>query len=322
MKQLHLCAAAVIAIAAGPAVAADYYAGKTIEIIIGADVGGGGDFYGRLLAAHLGRHIPGKPAVIPKNMPGGGSNKAAAYIYSVAPKDGTSIGGVQSGTVMGPLTDSAIAALFDASKFHYLGTADAGARVCITYKASPTQSLADAQKRETVLAASGDGGSTKDYPTVLNAVAGTKFKVIPGYSGTGNMLIAMERGEVDGICGYNWSSFKSARPDWIRDKTAAIILQQGPEADPELTGLGVPEVWSYLKNDDDRKLMEFSVSEQFLGRPYVVAPETKPEVVAILRTAFDAMSTDPDYLADAAKQRLSVNSAPGAKIQTLVQKVY
>ncbi len=317
-----LTALASVSAAPSIATAAEYYAGKTIEIMIGADVGGGGDFYGRLVAQHIGKHIPGRPTVIPKNMPGGGSNKAAAYVYSVAPKDGTVIGGIQSGTVMGPLTDPSIAALFDASKFQYLGTADSGARVCISYKSSKIGSFDDTRKTETILAASGDGGSTKDYPTVLNAVANTKFKIIPGYSGTGNMLLAMERGEVDGICGYNWSSFQAAKPDWIRDKQANIFLQQGPEADPVLTGLGVPEIWGSLKSDEDRRLVEVQVSEQSLGRPYVLAPGTDPEAVTILRTAFDAMTRDPEYLADAKKARLSVNSAPGTKIQALVQKVY
>lgn len=304
------------------AAAEEYYSGKTIDVVIGADVGGGGDFYGRLVAQYLGKHIPGNPRVVPKNMPGGGSNKAAAFVYSVAPKDGTVIGGIQPGTIMGPLTDSSIAALFDASKFQYLGTADSGARVCITHETSKIRTFADAQRAETVLAASGDGGSTKDYPVVLNAVAGTKFKIISGYTGTGNMLLAMERGEVDGICGYNWSSFQSARPDWIRDKHANIILQQGPEADPALSRMGVPEIWGYLRNDEDRRLLEFTVSEQSLGRPYMLAPGTNPEAVNILRAAFDAMTQDPEYLAAAQKARLSVNSASGVKIQALVEKVY
>jgi tripartite-type tricarboxylate transporter receptor subunit TctC len=317
-----LLGAFMASLAAAPAPAAEVFAGKSIEIIIGADVGGGQDFYGRLLSQFLGKHIPGNPTVVPKNMPGGGSNKAAAYIYSAAPKDGTAIGAVQPGTVMGPLTDKSIMALFDSSKFQYLGSADSGARVCITYKTSKIQKLEDAQKQEAVLAASGDGGSTKDYPSVLNAVAGTKFKVISGYSGTSNMLLAMERGEADGICGYNWSSYQAARPAWITDKTAQIILQQGPDADPLLTQMGVPEVWRFIKNEDDRKLMEFQLSQQSFGFAYILPPETPTLNANILRAAFETTFHDPEYLAAAQKAKLGTNSVSADRVEQLVQELY
>ncbi len=315
-------ALAVVGLAAQPTVAADYYAGKTIDLLIGADPAGGYDTYARVIARHMPGHIPGTPTFIPRNLPGAGSGRAAAFIYSVAPKDGSSFAAIMPGAVMAPLTDSAVAAQFDSTKFEYLGSADAGTRVCATFHTSQTKTLADAMNRETIIGASADGGATKDYPTVLNAVAGTKFKMITGYKGTNEILLAVERGEVEGLCGFDWSSLKSGRGQWLAEKKLNIMVQLAIDAEPELTALAVPPIWNFLKTEDDRKIVEMLVSEQLFGRPYILPPGTDPRALKILRDAFDATMKDPEYVADAVKSKLTVNPASGPKVQELVQRLY
>jgi tripartite-type tricarboxylate transporter receptor subunit TctC len=320
-RRLALGAACAVAVAA-PASAADYFAGKTIELTIGADVAGGYDTYGRLVAQFLPKHIPGKPTVVVKNSPGAGSLRAGNYIATVAPKDGTAIGGLMPGAIMGPLTDEKMRSQMDPTKLIYLGSADSGSRVCATFHTSKIKTFQDAQNNKVVVGASADGGATKDFPTVLNALAGTKFDIVGGYKGTNEITLAVERGEVDGLCGFDWSSLQAQKSDWLRDKKLNILIQMASEEEPSLTALGVPEIWGFLKSDDDRKMFQLLVSQQLFGRPYVLPPGTNPEAVKILRAAFDATVKDPEYLEAAKKSRLSVNPASGEKVQGLVEKLY
>lgn len=305
-----------------PATAADYFAGKTIDMVIGGNPGGGYDLYARNVARHMPRYIPGNPTIVSKNLPGAGSNKAAAYIFQNAAKDGTQIGAVYPGAIVGPLTDEALKAQFDSTKFEYIGSADSGSRVCATWHTNRIKSFADTLKEKVIVGASADGGSSKDFPVVLNAIASTKFEIISGYKGTVDIILAVERGEVDGLCGYDWSSLKAQRPDWVRDKKLNLLVQMSMEPEPELTALGVPEVWGFLKSPDDRKIIELLVSQQLFGRPYILPPGTPKEVVGILRQAFEATVKDPAYLADAAQERLSVSPASGAKVQSLVASLF
>src|SRR5437764_1693614 len=210
-------AALTAAVASAPAPAADYYAGKTIELVVGGDAGGGYDIYARTLARHLTRHIPGNPTVVVKNMPGAGSTRAGIYIGTVAPKDGTSIGAMMPGAIIGPLLDEKPNLQFDPTKVLYVGTADSGVRVCATYGTSKIKTFEDAQREKTVLGASSAGGATRDYAYMHNHTAGTKFEVVSGYKGTIDVGLAMERGEVDGMGGWDWSSLKSRQSDWISE---------------------------------------------------------------------------------------------------------
>jgi tripartite-type tricarboxylate transporter receptor subunit TctC len=309
-------------VVAGPALAADYYAGKTIQFVIGADVAGGYDTYGRLVAKHIGKHIPGNPTVVPQNMPGAGSAKAAGYMYSVAAKDGLTIAALYPGAVMGPLTDAKMAAIFDPTKFPYIGSADSGSRLCLTRDDSPVKKFEDVLSMKTVVGASQDGGSTKDFPVVMNSLLGAKFDIVSGYKGSNEILLAVERKEVDGICGYDWSSLQASKPDWVPQKKVRLLVQFGPEADPELTKMGVPEIYKFLKNDDDKKIFQLLVSQQLFGRPYILAPGTNPEAVKILRAAFDATVKDPDYIKEGTTARLSLNAASGEKVENLVSSLY
>lgn len=315
-------AALIAALMAGAAPAAEHFADKTIELTIGGDVGGGYDTYGRVLSRFWGKHIPGAPNIVAKNLPGAGSAKAAIYIYKVAPKNGTAVGALFPGAVMSPLTDDSLRGQYESTKFDYIGSIDSGTRVCATFHTSKTKTFADALTRETTMGASAAGGSTKDFSATLKSVAGAKFKIIAGYKGTADILLAMERGEVDGLCGYDWSSLKSARSDWIRDKKLNLLVQTAIDEEPELAKMGVPQIWGFLKNEDEKKIIEMLVSEQLFSRPYVLPPGTDPQAVQILRAAFDATMLDEAFLAEAAKSNLSVKPAGGTKVQELVKRLY
>ena len=304
-----------------PAHAADYYAGKTIELIVGADVGGGYDIYARTVARHLTDHIPGHPTILVKNMLGAGSVRAAAYLSTTAPKDGTSIAAIMPGAIMDPLLEQHDS-LFDPTKVSFVGTANSGIRVCATLDPSKTKTFDEALAQKTVIGASHSNDSTRDYPYMLKRTTGVKFDIVAGYKGTTDISLAMERNEVEGICGWDWSSLKSQKPDWLRDKKANIILQVGLDSDPELTSLGVPSVWKYVKDDDSKKVVEFIVSQQVFLRSYIAPPGTPDAEIAILRNAFDATMADKAFLADADRARLAISPLPGAKVQEMVHKLY
>jgi len=317
-----VAAAAVMAAMAGPAPAADFYAGKTIDFIIGSNPGGGYDVYARALARHIVNHIPGKPQIIAKNMPGAGSGKAAAYMQTLAPKDGTVLGAVFPGALMEPLLGDRSKAQYDPPKFQYIGTADSGTRICAIWHGSQTKSFEDAQKRKTVLGASQAGGSSRDYGYMHNNLNGAKFDVVSGYKGSVDIMLAVERGEVDGMCGYDWSSLRTQRAHWLRDKKINIIVQVALEPHEELTKMGVPTIWKFIKNEEDKKVAELIVTQQVFGRPYFVPEGTPPDRVKILRDAFDKTMKDPAFLEDAKKHRLDIEARGGAKIQKMIEDLY
>ena len=322
-RQVHAFALALAGLAAAaPARSADYYAGKTIEMLIGADVAGGYDIYARAVARHMGRHIPGEPQILPRNMPGAGSALAGAHLYRAAPKDGTVIGALMPGAVMGRLLDAKASDLFEPTKFNYIGTADSGTRVCATYATSSTKTYEDALRQKTIMAASQAGGATRDYEALHNHATGTKFDIVSGYKGTSDMLLAMERGEASGLCGLDFSSLKSQKSDWLRDHKVNIIMQDALEPLPELTAMGVPAIWPYIHDDLDRKAVELVLSQQLFGRSYVVPPGTPPELVAILRAAFADTMRDPEFLADADKLRIAISASTGEKLQEVVERVH
>jgi len=310
------------ALAGAPVQAADYYAGKTIEFVVGADAGGGYDIYARTVARHLARHIPGNPAIIVKNMPGAGSTRTGIYISTVAPKDGTSLGAMMPGAIIGPLLDERSNTQFDPTKVVYIGTADSGVRVCVTFQNSKIKTFEDAQKQKTIVGATAAGGATRDYAYLHNHTAGTKFEVVSGYQGTVDIALAMERGEVDGTCGWDWSSVKSQKGDWVRDKKINVLVQVALDPEPELTRLGIPQIWKFVGKDDDRKIAELVVSQQVFQRSYIAPPATPAEEINILRLAFDNTTKDPQFLADAERAKLSITPLSGAKVQDLIERLY
>jgi len=305
-----------------PAQAADYYAGKTIDFLVGGDVGGGYDIYARTISRHLARFIPGNPTVVVKNQPGAGSGRAATFLYSVAPKDGSVIGAVFPGVVMGPLLDDRAQALFDPTRFQYLASADNATRVCISHARSSIKRFEDVLTQKAIMGASAAGGSTRDYINMLKKATGAMFELVAGYKGTADIFLAMERGEVDGMCGLDWTSLKSQRPDWVRDKAVNILAQTNLEPQPELARLGVPQIGPYIRIADDKKAVELIISQQVLGRPYLAPPGVAAEPVGILRAAFAATLQDRDFLADAERSRIDIEPSSGERVQQLVEQLY
>lgn len=301
---------------------ADFYAGKSMTMLIGAAPGGGYDVYARTIGRHMGRFIPGSPEIVPRNMVGAGSATAAAAIYTTAPKDGTWIGAIFPGVIIGPILDPKPQSLFDPTKFIYIGSADSGTRVCITGANSKVKTFKDALEQKTIMGASAAGGSTRDYAFMLNKVANAKFEIVSGYKGTADLFLAIERGEVDGMCGLDWSSLKSQRPDWLRDRKINILTQTALAQEPELTKLGVPMMWDFVKVDLDRKAAELVVSQQVFGRPYVLSPGTPEAQVKILRSAFMKTMADKQFLEEAAKARLDIAPSTGEAVQELVTKIF
>lgn len=305
-----------------PAQAADFYAGKQIVFLIGSDAGGGYDLYARAISRHVSRFLPGNPVIVPRNQPGAGSGTAAAYLSSVAPKDGTTIGAIFPGVIINPLLDDKAQNLFDPTKFQYLGSADSGTRVCITFQTSKIKTFEDAQKNKVIIGASAAGGSTRDYAYMNKNAAGAQFEVVSGYKGTTDIFLAMERAEVDGMCGLDWSSLKSQRPDWIKDRKVNILIQNGSDVEPELDRLGVPPIWKFITSEADKKAVEMIVSQQVFGRPYIAPPGVNPAQLKLLREAFAATMKDPEFLADTEKGRLDVTPSTGERVQGVVEKLY
>ena len=322
LKTRVLAGLIAFAALATSATAGDYYAGKSIDLLIGAPPGGGYDIYARALARHYGRHIPGQPTIVAKNMPGAGSARAAGFISTMAPKDGTAIAAIMPGAVMGPLLEERAEALFDPAKVLYLGTANSGTRICVARKDSKVKTFDDARAQKAAFGGVSSNDSTREYGYMLKKTAGAQYDVVSGYSGTAEIALAMERGEIDGACGWDWSSFKSQRPDWIRDNKVNLLLQVGLEPNAELTRMGVPAVFKYVTNEDDRKVVELVIAQQVFQRSYIAPPGLAAEQLEALRAAFDATMRDKDFLADAETMRIDISPLSGAKVQELVQKLY
>ena len=319
-----ITAAIVAASLALPAAAQDYYAGKTIDFVIGGNPGGGFDIYARALTRHLPRHIPGTPAIVAKNMPGAGSTKAGVHVSTIAPKDGLTLGAVTPGAITGPLLDDKPSGLFAPNKVQWIGSANSSTRICATFERSKIATVADMFTHRTVIGGGSYGDATHDYAHMIRKTTDAKIDVIGGYKGTLDTTLALERGEIDGMCGWDWSSAKSQKPEWIRDGKLNFLLQISPQGhvNEELTKMGVPTLWQFVKDDESRRVVELIVSQQAFQRPYFIAMGTPDAYVTILRKAFDDTMQDAGFLADAQKLRIDVSPLPGATVQDLVQKFY
>jgi tripartite-type tricarboxylate transporter receptor subunit TctC len=313
---------AVSCLVTPPARAADFYAGKTINFIIGSDAAGGYDTYARAIARHLSRFIPGTPVIVSQNMPGAGSGKAAAYLYNLAPKDGTTVGALFPGVIIDPLLQKRAVNQFDATKFNYLASAASNPRVCMTGPASKITTFAQALTENIVLGATQNGGSTNDYAYMIKNATGAKFDIVSGYKGTATIMLAIESGEVEGVCGIDWSSLKSLRPQWLRDKTAHLLVEEAPEPNAELTALNVPNIESFIKGDLDRQAVSLIISQQVFSRPYVAPPGVPEQQAKILRNAFAAALRDAQFLLDAKSAHLDIDPASAEKVQQTVARLY
>ena len=300
--------------------AQDFYTGKTLTVVVGTDAGGGYDIYARTIARHLGKQVPGRPPVIVQNMPGAGSAKAAEFMYVLAPKDGTTIGLIFPGMVVEPLLQPK-KFRFDPTKFEYLGSADSGVRLCVTHKSSKIKSMDDLLKAPSVFGGSAYGSSTTDYAQMLINLAGAKIRIVNGYKSSNDTVLAMERAEVDGICGYDSSSFKAQKPDWYNTPEAHMILQASLEPSEELTRLGVPSIWNYITGAN-RKIAELVLAQQEFHRPFLAPPGTPAGQLETLRKSFIATLADKDFLADAARMKLSITPKDAVTVTALVRKMF
>lgn len=321
LGRVSLIAAAIM-LAPPSGLTADYYAGKSIELLIGAAPGGGYDIYARALARHLGRHIPGLPTIVPKNMPGAGSARAAGFLSTIAPKDGTAIAAITPGAVMGPILDDKAESLFDPTKVFFLGTANNGTRVCLSRAGSQIKTFEDTLTQKASFGSISANKSTREYAYMHKNTSGAQYDVVSGYSGTAAIALALERGEIDGACGWDWSSVKSQRPDWIRDKKINLLAQTGLVPNPELSRMGVPSVFKYVRNEQDRRAVELIVSQEIFLRSYILPAEVPAPLRDSLRAAFDATMMDPLFLEEAARMRIDISPLSGAKVQDLVQRLY
>jgi tripartite-type tricarboxylate transporter receptor subunit TctC len=317
---LTVVAAATAAFAATSALAsdvADFYRGKTVNIIVGFGPGGGYDLYARMLARHLGKHIPGNPSVVVQNMDGAGGVRAANHVYNVAPKDGTVIAGVNQGAAMYKLL-SGKGAQYEPARFQWIGSMASSNNTIYVWHSSGIKSLDDAKAREVSMAGSGVISDANIYPAVVNALAGTRFKVISGYPGTNESNLAIERGEVEGRGGGAYSSLVSTRPDWLRERKVNVIAQIGFEKEPDLAD--VPLLLDLMKTDEQRQIATLVTLPTAIGYNHWVAPEVPADRVEALRAAYAAAVKDPDLLAEAKKQSLEIRYKSGHDLEAMVKK--
>ena len=300
---------------------AQFYRGKDINLVIGSSPGGGYDTYARLIARHIGRYIPGNPAVVPQNMPGAGSNKAGGYMYSVAAKDGTAIGAVFPGIMLQPLIGN-VPTPHDPSKFIYLGSANSDAYMCIARKDSGVQTFKDLLTHTLIIAGSTEGATTHDLPVIEQNLLGAHFRIVSGYPGMRENTMAIEQNEVQGVCGYGWASLESQHPEWLTRGFINIVAQESVKGYGKLNDMGVPRTYDFAKTDEDRQILELVYSQGLFGRPYVLPPGVPADRVAALRQAFTAALNDKTLLEEAAGMNLDIEAISGDDLQSLVAKLY
>jgi tripartite-type tricarboxylate transporter receptor subunit TctC len=313
---LSVLAVLVLSLTSSVVWADDFYRGKTISLIIGSNTSGGYDTYGRLLARHMGKHIAGHPAIVVQNMPGAGGLRSANHIYNVAAKDGTVIGIFDQAVFLDQLLGAATLR-GDAAKFNWIGRMMGNSAVLFAWHTAKVKSIADAFTQELIVAA--PGSSSRLNWTALNALAGTKLKLLTGYEGPASAKIAMERGEVEAMS-LPWAVLQAENPEWLRDKKVNLLLQTGLEKNRTLPDL--PRMVDLPKSDDDRKVLEIFALSSVVGRSFVAPPAVPKERIDELRTAFMATVKDADFLADIAKLNFDLEPMAGAELQAFIAKDY
>jgi tripartite-type tricarboxylate transporter receptor subunit TctC len=298
---------------------ADFYRGRNVTMIVGYSVGGGYDTYARVLARHMSKHIPGNPTIIPQNMPGAGSLRAANYLYNVAPKDGTVFGNFGRGLAMEPLIGTS-ATQYDARKFTWLGSGTDEVSICVTWSSSPVKAWKDVLTTPFTVGGEGSGSDPDIFSLVMRNIFAAKLKLVSGYPGTSEVALAMERGEVDGRCGWSWSSLKLTKPDWIANSRVNIIVQLALQRSPELPN--VPLIFDFATTDRQRQILKLVLSRQSMARPFTAPPGLPEDRKRALRDAFDRTLADAEFLAEAKQRGLEVNPVGGAEIDKLVTELY
>ena len=297
---------------------ADFYKGKTVRLVIGYGAGGGYDVYAKMLARFIGEHIPGNPTVIAQNMPGAGSRNAANWLYKVAPKDGTVLAVLSQATP----ADQALGQpgiQFDVRNFNWIGNMVVVNNIMITWAESGIRTIEDAKKRPIAIGATGASSPSVLYPTVSNNLFGTQFRIVSGYPGGGDIMIALERREVDGRGSDSWASLKANNSDWIRDGKVNILFQVGPHREPDLPG--PPLLTELAQNNEQRQILEVISGDAAVGRPVLTAPDVPAERVRALRKAFDDTMKNPAFREAAKKARMYFNPIGGEELQQIVTRI-
>lgn len=312
-------------IAAGTASAdpvADFYHGRTLTVYIASGPGGGYDAYGRLLAQHIVAHLPGHPNAVAENMTGAGGRTLANFLYNKAPHDGTAIGILQAPVVMDRLLygPNAQGALYDPLRFSWIGSLDQFTPMAVVWHTTGITSIEQARGKEIKFGSSGGDVSERLYANILNTMLGTKFVAVAGYSGSAEIALAMERGEIPAFVGWYWAGMKRTKPEWLEKHLVNVLVQFGVTPNPDMKG--VPFILDLLKSPADRQVVHVALSQLAMARPFAGPPGIPADRLAALRAAFEAMLKDPAFLADAKKQQLDITPYSGAQIDALLKDVY
>jgi len=298
---------------------ADFYKGRTVEIYVGYSTGGGYDIYARALARRLGGFIPGNPTVVVKNMPGAGSLRLANWLANAAPRDATAFGTIGRGTAFDPVLGQP-GADFKGPDLSWIGSMNREVSICASWHDSGVNTFEDLKTKGLLVGGVSPNDDTVQFAKVLNYVLGTKLKIVAGYPGGNDVVLAMERGEVKGRCGWSWSSVLAARPSWVKEKKINVLVQLALSKHPDLPD--VPLITDLAKNQSQRQMLRLIFARQVMGRPFVAPPGIPADRLAALRKAFMQTLADKDFLADAAKERLEVAAVPGAEVEALVKELY
>ena len=299
--------------------AEEFYKNKSITMLVASGAGGGYDTYARVFARHFSRHLPGGPVIVAKNMPAAAGLAAANTLYNASDRDGATIAALTNGVAMDPLFGNP-GARYDALALNWLGSIGKLQNVCATWFASPVKTIAAARERTLTVAAAGATSNTAIVPKMLNALLGTKFKLIAGYDTGAGLTMALERGETEGICGLSWSTMKASRPHWIRDHKLNVLVQMGLQ---KLTDLpDVPSALDLLTEPESRQLLELILIRQEAGRPFAAPPGVPPDRLDALRRAFDATMEDSAFLAEAEKAQLEVDPLRAGEVRALLARAY
>ena len=318
MRRFFGCVTALVALACPPAAAQDTI-DRPVNIYVAGTAGGGIDLYARVLARHFGRHIPGKPTVNVQVMPGAGGIRAANFLAQQAPKDGTAITTFAGGPILEPLI-GARKAEYDSSQFTWIGAVTKDVGLCVAWGATKFKTIEDAKRDVMTVGGTGAGSDTDIWPPILNELLGTKFRVITGYLGTQETIIAMERGETHGRCTFSYSALKTAAPNWLRDKKINILTQLALAKHADFPD--VPLVYDLVSKPEDRQLLDLMIGSSAMARPFGAPPGLPPKIATMLRRAFDATMKDEAFLADAKKIQAEVLPSTGEEVQKLVTRLY
>jgi len=298
---------------------ADFYKGRTITIAVGFTPGGGYDLNARTVGRHLPKHLPGAPTVVIQNMPGAGSLKSINHLYNIAAKDGTALAVFSRGVPMEPLLGGE-GVQFDPLKLNWIGSPSRETNVVFAWHTTPFKTFQDVLDRQMIVSTTGSGADTATFPLLINEIFNSKLKLVTGYPGAAETLIAVERGEAEGMAGLSWGYLKASRGDWIRDKKITMLLQLAPEKALDLAD--VPLASDLVKNESDRQLLELFLSRLTMAWPFAAPPNVPTDRVEALRAAFDAVMADPEFRADAQRQQVEVDPVSGETIAALLQRIY